>query len=88
VPRSATIPEVVSLVLQDDFPGLVTNITVLKVRQVRIDNGSGRSKYLAVLVETSAGEKVVLMRYVNKQVTWQRVYDVHEPSQSFTKPAS
>jgi len=48
---------------------------ILQVRQVRIP-GSLPDLYAAVLVQTNAGEKIVLLKYAGGALGWwSRIYD-------------
>ena len=87
LPATAPVTEVVSNALgQPDLSGLsVKHFTVLETRQVKIHADYGIPpelvNYTAVLVDTSFGQKVVLLQFQkHKQNTngwwWSHVYDL------------
>jgi hypothetical protein len=87
VPPTASMHEIISRIFQARYPGQVTKFKILEVRQVHIgdaplpenDSASqkmdGPNEYTAVLADTNIGQKIIIMRYVNKQVMFQRVFD-------------
>lgn len=87
VPPTASMHEMISRIFQVRYPGRVTKFKILEVRQVHIIDAplpendpasqqkDGPNEYTAVLVDTNIGQKIIIMRYVNKQVKFQRVFD-------------
>ena len=77
LPATASTEQVVSNVFRMTNPGTVTNYQILKIREMRI-TGSLPDKYTAVLVDASAGRKIVLLRKYNENgpnAWWSRVFD-------------
>jgi hypothetical protein len=71
LPATALTEDVVSKVLERQFG----SYKILKIRQVHIQ-GSLPDLYTAVLVQTSAGDKIVLLKYGGEAVGWwSRIYD-------------
>ena len=81
LPAPAPVSELVSNALSFAFIE-PTNFTILETRQVRIHDGTGirpeRASYTAVLVDTSSGQKVVLLQFEHDpghdDYWWSRVY--------------
>ena len=89
LPATASIREVTSNVLaRATAPSTVTNITILQVQHVTIDFENMSKEllpfgptYTAVLVNTTLGQKVVLLQYEGSSTNspsywWNRVYNV------------
>ena len=74
LPATASTDEVLAKVLERQ----VASHKILKIRQVHIP-GSLPDLYTAVFVQTSAGEKIVLLKYEGEAVGWwSRIYDSKE----------
>jgi hypothetical protein len=74
LPATASTNEVLAKVLERQ----VDSYKVLKIRQVHIP-GNLPDLYTAVLIQTSAGEKIVLFKYEGEAVGWwSRIYDAKE----------
>jgi hypothetical protein len=70
LPSTASAEDVISKVLERQF----SSYTVLKIRQVSIPFGVSSELYTAALVQTSAGQKIVLIKY-ETEGWWNRIYD-------------
>ena len=72
LPATASTKEVVAQALE----GKVASYKILKSRPVQIQ-GSLSDLYTAVLVQTNAGEKIVIFRYEEEAAGWRTwVFDV------------
>ena len=82
LPTSASTEQVVARVFEmvGFEKGRVTTHRILETRQVRIDNGVPGTIYTAVLVDTSLGHKIVLLRYLSPSLGWWSAVYVEQPS--------
>jgi hypothetical protein len=70
LPVTASARDVVSKVLERQF----SSCKILKIRQVSIPFGVSSELYTAALIQTGAGEKIVLIKY-EAGGWWNRIYD-------------
>jgi len=79
LPASASAKEIVAEAFRMSVSGPLENLKIVKVRQVYIPNGSANEKPVtAALIDTKAGEKIVLFRYWGPEAGWwNRIYDVN-----------
>ena len=76
LPLTATIEQVIAEVFRVTVfeRGYVTSYKIKQTKEVRIDVDMPLERYMAVLVQTKLGEKIVLIRYETSG-WWGRVYD-------------
>jgi hypothetical protein len=78
LPATAPIEEVVAEFFQkvSYAEGETGSPTVKEIRRVQIDHSAGDDEYIAVLVDTKLGRKILLLQYSPAGGWWSRVYDV------------
>jgi hypothetical protein len=79
LPAGASTKEIVAEAFRMSGSGQLETVKIMKVRQVHIPNGMANEKTVtAALVNTKAGEKIVLFKYWGPGVGWwNRIYDAN-----------